>query len=141
MNKNNNKCNSWVIPANIKDYDIYGAFNDLTAIDWHYSNNIQNVSLGDYVYIYVSSPDCSIRYKCIVTKIKLSNLEIDDRKFNKKLKSNENGYFELTLKKKYKENLFSLVELRKHGIKNNIQGPQSLRKETLDYIESKDSIQ
>ena len=37
----------WVTPANLKSYDIHGAFNALKCIDWHYANSIKNVKKGD----------------------------------------------------------------------------------------------
>ena len=125
----------WVTPSNLKDYDIHSAFNDLKSIDWHYTNSIKNVKIGDIVYIYVSQPECAMRYKCEVTKINIPYLEIDDRHYNKNIKANGNTYFELKLIKKFDKDLLSLEELRKNGIKKNIQGPQRLHKETTKFIE------
>lgn len=60
------KVNSWVIPANIKIFDIIEYFNHNDEIDWHQSIKAE---VNDYVYIYVGSPYSAIMYKCIVTKI------------------------------------------------------------------------
>ena len=44
----------WIIPCNVKDYDVIGAFNKLSEIDWKQSNNMKTV--GDMVLIYLSVP-------------------------------------------------------------------------------------
>ena len=31
----------WIIPCNVKDYDVIGAFNKLSEIDWKQSNNMK----------------------------------------------------------------------------------------------------
>lgn len=43
----------WIIPCNIKKYDVLGAFPKLNTIDWKQSRNIK---IGDTVYIYVGAP-------------------------------------------------------------------------------------
>ena len=63
------------------------------------------------------------------------NLEIDDRKYNKELKTTGKTYFELKLIKKFDADLFALELLRMNGVKKNIQGPQRLHKETIEFVE------
>lgn len=70
---------NWIIPCNPKYYDVTNAFNDLNTIDWKQSNN--KVEVGDYVYIYVSRPIQAIKYKCIVRKVLMDHIEIDDSKY------------------------------------------------------------
>ena len=35
----------WIIPCNVKDYDVIGAFNKLSEIDWKQSNNMKSQRL------------------------------------------------------------------------------------------------
>ena len=135
MSLGNSDNTLWVIPSNLNDYDIHSAFDELERLDWHYSNSIKNVKIGDIVYIYVSKPECAIRYKCEVTKINIPYLEIDDRKYNKKLETTGKTYFEMKLIKKFDVDLLTLDLLRKNGVKKNIQGPQRLHKETIEFVE------
>ena len=46
----------WIIPCNVKDYDVIGAFNKLSEIDWKQSNNMKSAAVGDMVLIYLSVP-------------------------------------------------------------------------------------
>lgn len=61
----------WILPCNLKYYDIKKAFSMFSSIDWHQTN--LNVCVGDIVYIYVSSPAQQVRYKCRVTCVKNRN--------------------------------------------------------------------
>ena len=53
----------WVIPANPKYWDIIHYFHGADIVEWKQINNIQ---VGDIVYIYVGSPYSCILYKCVV---------------------------------------------------------------------------
>ena len=55
----------WIIPANLKYYDIIHAFDDAEEIDWKQGAGIR---AGDTVYMYVASPVSAIMYKCKVTE-------------------------------------------------------------------------
>ena len=65
---------TWIIPCNLKYYDVDGAFSKLPRIDWKQS--LKNVEVGDIVYIYVGTPVKAIRYKCLVNKVKLPAPEL-----------------------------------------------------------------
>lgn len=50
----------WIIPCNLKYYDVKGAFSKFKAIDWKQS--AKNICVGDIVYIYVGKPISAIKY-------------------------------------------------------------------------------
>lgn len=126
---------NWIIHANLNDYELHAAFKKFRKIDWHISNSIKNIQMGDIVYIYVGLPEKSIRYKCKVTKINVKSLEIDDREFVYNLSPNKMGYFETEKIKAFPVDKISIDMLREHGVKKNIQGPQRLYRETLAFIQ------
>ncbi|MDH9139740.1 MULTISPECIES: hypothetical protein [Staphylococcus] len=39
----------WIIPCNIKTYNVVGAFNELSEIDWEQSKNIKSAMIEDIV--------------------------------------------------------------------------------------------
>ena len=39
----------WIIPCNVKSYDVVGAFNELSEIDWEQSRNIKSAMTEDIV--------------------------------------------------------------------------------------------
>lgn len=41
----------WIIPCNIKYYDVIGAFNELKCLDWKQS--CKSINVGDEIYIYI----------------------------------------------------------------------------------------
>jgi hypothetical protein len=58
----------WLIPANTKFYDVFGAFNQNETY-WPIN---MTVAVGDIVYIYLSAPYKQIAFLCKVTAIDLS---------------------------------------------------------------------
>ena len=55
----------WIIPANLKYYDIEHAFDDADEIDWKQGAGIKK---GDTVFLYVAAPVSAILYQCKVTE-------------------------------------------------------------------------
>ena len=51
----------WIVPANLKYYDVQKAFREQDIILWKQSNNI---AVGDIVYLYVALPISAILYRC-----------------------------------------------------------------------------
>ena len=114
---------TWIIPCNVKYYDIIGAFEHLHRLNWKQSRKIE---VGDEVYIYVGVPFKAIMFKCIVKKINLSEIEIDDSQFvimgDKYL--NYGNYMELELIQKFKEGQLKLEKLVENGLQGIVQGPR-----------------
>lgn len=90
----------WIIPGNLKYFDIIGAFNKLQNINWKQSSN---VNAGDIVYIYVGKPISAIKFKCIALKVNLDKVSIDDSEFviHGEAYENYGRYMELQLLEKY----------------------------------------
>lgn len=126
----------WIIPCNIKYYDVVGAFKKLKRIDWKQS--VKNISVNDIVYIYVGLPYSSIKYKCLVTKVNLNSIEIDDSEFviNGDQYMNYGNHMELEFIKEYRDNVLSLSILTEHGMKGRIQGPRRADSEISRLISS-----
>ncbi len=124
----------WVIPCNLKYYDVVGAFSNLKCIDWKQS--AKSIEIGDIVYIYVGRPQMAIRYKCKVNKVNLDKIEIDDSKYivNGEPYAEYGNHMELELVKTYNSDELSLSILREYGLKGNIQGPRKIDGDLLLYI-------
>ena len=114
---------TWIIPCNIRYYDVIGAFNRLNRIDWKQSTNIEP---SDTVYIYVGKPYQAILYKCRVTKANLTSCEIDDSEFVLIGDNyvNYGNHMELQLERVFMENQLSFSKLKQEGLKGYIQSPR-----------------
>lgn len=114
----------WIIPCNLKYYDVKGAFSKFKAIDWKQS--AKNICVGDIVYIYVGKPISAIKYKCRVNKTNLSKVEIDDSEFviNGENYENYDNHMELELIREYADTELTRDMLVENGLKGNIQGPR-----------------
>jgi len=114
----------WIIPCNLKYYDVKGAFSKFKAIDWKQS--AKNICVGDIVYIYVGKPISAIKYKCRVNKTNLSKVEIDDSEFviNGENYENYGNHMELELIREYAGTELTRDMLVENGLKGNIQGPR-----------------
>ena len=114
----------WIIPCNLKYYDVKGAFSKFKAIDWKQS--AKNICVGDIVYIYVGKPISAIKYKCRVNKTNLSKVEIDDSEFviNGENYENYGNHMELELIREYAGTELTRDMLVENGLKGNILGPR-----------------
>lgn len=114
----------WIIPCNIKYYDVIGAFENLRCLDWKQSNPC--ISIGDEVFIYIGKPISAILYKCRVNKANIKIREIDDSEFvlNGDPYQEYGNYMELELLEKFDRAQFNIEVLKEHGLKGRIQGPR-----------------
>lgn len=71
----------WIIPANLKYYDVFGELKRFDVIEWR--QRLKNVCEGDAVYIYLPALQRYIAFKCIVEKanIRRDICEIDDSNY------------------------------------------------------------
>lgn len=69
---------TWIIPCNINNYNVFGAFDKLKKLNRKKSTNIE---IGDIVYIYTSKPYSKITHKCEVIEVNLVTIYIDDNNF------------------------------------------------------------
>ena len=126
----------WIIPCNLKYYDVIGAFGRLPKIDWKQS--MKNVSVGDIVYVYVGKPIMAILFKCRVNKVNLPCIEIDDHEFviDGVNYMNYGNYMELEFVESYSEDQITMELLAYHGMKGRIQGPRRTESAVQAFIDS-----
>ncbi len=129
---------TWILPCNTKYYDVAGAFENLPTLDWKQS--AKNISEGDHVYIYLSSPLKEIRYKCTVIKANLPSADIDDSLYtlNGEPYKNFGRYMELKLDKEYENHELSREILVQHGLKSRMQCQMCASEELAAFIRSVD---
>ena len=88
----------WIISANQNVYNHKAAFEKWGFIDWKQK---AKYSVGDIVYIYLTSPKQAVKYKCQVVMSNKTSNDIDDQE--------------------YCENIdFSNYSIMNYAIKNNI---------------------
>ncbi|MBA8759961.1 HNH endonuclease [Staphylococcus schleiferi subsp. coagulans] len=126
----------WIIPCNVKAYDVVEAFNSLKTIDWKQSNNLKSAQNGDVVLIYLSAPYSCIKYICKINEVNKSQITIDDRAFVVKGDSyvEYSNHMELELISEIEDNLLTLKILKDHGMKGAVQGPRSLKDGLLAFV-------
>ena len=125
----------WIIPCNLKYYDVDQAFYELQRIDWKQSTNIRT---GDTVYIYIGAPISGIKYICHVNKTDLSIPDIDDHAFEitNSIDADYGRYMELELTGTCNPEQLSLSALQAHGLTGQIQGPRRVQSPFDAYLHS-----
>lgn len=123
----------WFISANLKYYDVIGAFRKLGKIDWKQSTNI---SEGDIVYIYVSDSIQAVRFKCRANKVNLVEPDIDDNEFYVSGKNNETAkkYMELEMLEEFSWTSFSREKLENYGF-HSPQSPVRVSAQVKTYMD------
>ncbi len=126
----------WIIPCNVKAYDVKGAFEKLDVLDWKQSNNLKSAMIGDIVLIYLSKPYSYIKYICEITDVNKPRVTIDDSDFIIKGDNYENygNHMELRLISEIDDTMLTSSILKLNGMKGNIQGPRSLKHDLLDFV-------
>lgn len=111
---------SWIVPCNLKYYDVVGAFNDLNTLDWKQSS--KNIQTGDLIFIYVSSPVQAIKYLCKVNKANLHSRDIDDSKYRIVEEKYVSAPMQMEIQLLHKfDNELTMNFLTKMGVKGRIQ--------------------
>lgn len=126
----------WIIPCNIKSYDVIGAFQSLKSVDWKQSRNLKSAEAGDIILIYVSAPFSCIKYICRINTVNKPKETIDDSAFviNGENYIEYGNYMELRLLNTLEEDRLRLKDLQDNGMKGAVQGPRSLKGELLDFV-------
>ena len=126
----------WIVPCNLNYYDVYGAFEKLKALDW--KQTCTKIEVGDFVYIYIGAPISSIVFKCEVTKVKLTTVEIDDTEFATVGEKYETAplHMELKLITRYPNDLLSVKKLSEHGLKGRIMCQRKAEDSVSGFIMS-----
>lgn len=131
---------NWLFPANIKFYDVFGAFR---KTDTYWPANT-TVGAGDSVFIYLTAPYKQIGFLCEVTETGLSFDDIlphirhffretIDRKKKPKafMKLHRTVTFQLT-----NGSPLSYDQLKQHGLTGMLLGPRKLENnpQLMEYI-------
>lgn len=127
----------WLVPCNLKIYDCFRAFDDLIKVDWRQSRQLSNVEVNDIIYIYTASPVKAVTHQCIVNKVRVPTLEIDDRGYYKNQTAivDEGPFIEVQCIRQFDDlEGLRLDELKKHGIKGTIQGPIKVQDELHRHL-------
>lgn len=125
----------WIVPSNSRRFDMEAALraND-GLLDWR----VKNVCAGDIVFMYKTQPDGCVKYMFEVVKANFSFHDaLNQKPFWKDMVKFNNGngvYARLKLVEALDEKMLTINELRKHGIKGNIQSKRSCPAETLAFI-------
>jgi len=134
----------WMIPANPKYFDHQACFDKYGYVYWRQHFNFQT---GDTIYIYVSSPDCTLKYKCLVEGHDLPyspdmDVEIPffANPFDYEGSKAHNRFVKLRLVEKTNSDKMTMTHLMENGMKRPPQGSLNLSSpeysELLAYIES-----
>lgn len=115
----------WIIPANLKYYDIDAEFAANSIINWTQKASIK---VGDYVVIYITAPTCALRYLCRVLESDIPNSGYREEKSIKKL-------MKIELLQTFSDSQFPIAVLKKCGV-TNIRGPRRMTKELITLIDS-----
>lgn len=125
---------SWIVPCNPILYDIDSALKELKDGIW-YRQNINDISAGDYVYIYVAKPIGGFKYKCLVLKANVPSSEVnfdEDSKYHKGTKLFDKTETYMRIK------LIGLIDIPLQEVFNNVPNvsvaPQSQRQVTGSYL-------
>jgi len=128
------KTNNWIISCNKDFFDLDNALNEMKTIDFKQNANIE---AGSKVYIYSSGEDKKLVYLTEAIVVNKPEQTIDDAKYvkNKGGYSDSNRYMEIKLVKKLESDKLSLADLKKHGLRGNLQGPCRVPVELQEYID------
>lgn len=133
----------WMIPANPKFFDLAGCLNKFGYVYWRQSFNFQT---RDIIYIYVSTPECRIRYKCVVEghDLPFSEENFIDKEFfvnpeDFEISKQNNRFMKMKLVSITTSDKLTLVHLLENGMKGAPQGCINLSHggyaELLNYVE------
>ena len=115
--------NAWVLPSNVKMFDVEGYLDKHRSICWHQPKNVQ---VGDYAYIYYGVPYSAIMAKCVVEKINLQEYTDCD--------------MQIRLIQKYEKEEYPLSLLKEYGL-TSVRGPRSIPERLAKLLEKKLKIE
>lgn len=131
--------NCWIVPCNVKYFDVVTHFKKKKTVVW---KNISCVQPGDTVYIYLGAPHKELRYKCVVlndnvgTDVLLNNNYAMPRRPISSLYQVEIKYMELELVDEYPSGTFVLNDMRSNGL-GQVQVQAKTSSQLQKYIDTK----
>lgn len=124
----------WILPSNLEQFDVESCLAEHRFVYWRQRNKCQ---VGDIVFIYCSGSAGRIRYVTVVEEVDLpydNDLMGFERKYWKIPSDTPEREMKLRLIDNVNSDKLSFQALQQHGLKGNLQGPQTLKADLLDYI-------
>lgn len=134
----------WILPCNIRKYELDNALRNLKKIEWGQSRPITHIAVGDIAYLYEGVPVQAICWKCRVTAVQRFASKIDDSKYSLSNELNMGPLIELEAVYEYTlRQYLSLECLQQHGLTSNLQGPRRIDASSAlkKYIQGIDCLQ
>lgn len=110
---------SWIIPCNIKQFDVIEHFEHNIYAVWKNSFSIRK---NDIVYIYIGAPYSEILFKCHVINDAVDDITLIENQYAIPQKESHNfyskktKYIQIQMDNKYPRGTFSLDKLRENGL-------------------------
>lgn len=98
---------SWILPCNVKKYDIIEHFKNNEIAVWKYHHGIID---NDIAYIYIALPYQEIRFRCRVISKRADEEIVSEHPYAKR--DNITRYIVLKLEKEYPSGLITYKELK-----------------------------
>ncbi|MGT2933082.1 MmcQ/YjbR family DNA-binding protein [Streptococcus catagoni] len=117
----------WLIPANLKYYDIDAEFAAKDTILWTQKASIKK---GDYLFIYITAPTRAIRYACLVLES-----DIDNQGYRKK--ANIHKLMRLRLLEHYDDWQIPFEVMKEKNVQA-VRGPRRMSPQLITYLEEKE---
>ncbi len=109
----------WIIPCNLKHFDVIEHFGHTNIAVW---KNSFTIKVGDTVYIYLSAPISAIMYRCHVISDKVTDEDLKEHQYAVPQKESHNyfskkvKYIKIQVDRKYPNKALPLEILRQHGL-------------------------
>jgi 5-methylcytosine-specific restriction protein A len=109
----------WIIPCNVKHFDIIEHFKNNETVVWKNSFTIHK---GDIAYIYLGAPFGEIRYRCSVISDMVDEQTLQENRYAIQEKNSNNyfskkiKYIQLKLDYEYPAGFFPLAKLKENGL-------------------------
>lgn len=110
---------NWIIPCNIKVFDVISHFKTNKRVVW---KNAFTIRKGDIAYLYLGRPYGEIRYKCMVVNdavdeelLQANAYAIPAKKWNNYFSKKEK-YIEMEFVREFPEGMLTSEKLREHGL-------------------------
>ena len=106
---------NWIVPCNIKYYDVVKHLNENDYIVWR---RVSAIRKGDIVYLYIALPYQEIKFRCLVVDDDVDEKTVENNSYAIKTSSSGKKSHYILLKKEYayKEGTFRLAELKANGL-------------------------
>ena len=127
--------NTWIMPCNLKYFDINERFDSYDYVVW---KNGAKILKDDVVYIYVGKPFSCIKYKCVVEDPDVEKSVLDENAYARIGEIERNRKY-MKLKKIYAyEDGITLAKLQELGL-FGVRKQTRMDRKVLAYMNEIDS--